>query len=112
VDKYYFITVQTYLSVNNMGKELAKYVYEKYDSAVMRAEDMEHVEDDIKRRMWELSTEFPRCRPLVFDSLETKNLYGEIEVQFWAKPQNNYNDNVVFTLRTAWIRKLAIQTRI
>ena len=31
MDKYYFITVQTYSSVNNMGKELAKYVYEKYD---------------------------------------------------------------------------------
>ncbi|MBR2290814.1 MAG: hypothetical protein IJ868_00670 [Prevotella sp.] len=110
--KYFFITVQTYSSVNNMGRKLAQYVYDKYDHTVMLAENMDHVEKDIRSRMASLEVEFPRCRPLEFKSLTTRNRYGDEELQFYACPQTQTNDNMVFTLRTDCIRKLAIQTTI
>ena len=50
MDKWYYIEVQTYQSVNKMGLELGHYVEKKYDHTVVHKDCIPDIYDDIKAK--------------------------------------------------------------
>lgn len=105
MEKYYFVTVRTYQSVNNMGLELGKYVEEKYDKVVMPAGDFGRVQGDILEKMKELEKKYPRSRAFKMETLSlTDILHGKNAPSLYVKPQNKYNDNHIFVLDAFVIR--------
>ena len=58
MDKYYFIEVQRFLSVNNMGLDLGRYVEDKYNHAVIHADCMYDIKADITAKMEELQNKY------------------------------------------------------
>lgn len=77
MDKYYFISVMAYQYVNNMGHELGKYVFERYDQAVVHANCIYDIKSDIEQKMGELQEKYPRSRPFELITTERKDKYGE-----------------------------------
>ena len=54
MDKWFFIEVQTYQSVNKMGLELGHYVEKKYDHTVVHKDCIPDIYYDIKTKKEEL----------------------------------------------------------
>ena len=104
MDRHYFLEVQTYQSVNNMGHELGRYVEDKYHHMVVHERDMSAIRDDIRKKKEELEEKFPRSRPFKFGMEEYRNKYGEPHYDISAKPDSQYNDNYVFILRSTVVR--------
>ena len=111
MDKWYFIEVQTYQSVNNMGKELGLYVNDRYDQTVVHKDCMGDVSADIEQKMQELEEKYPRCKKFKYEIREYKDRY-ETVIDISAKPDNIYNDNYVFILRTRTIRKMNLENNL
>ena len=109
MDKYYFIDVQRFLSVNNMGLELGKYVEDKYNHAVIHANCMYDIEADITAKMKELEEKYPKCRPFDYrsDMYEDK-IRGDHETISVAA--NRELEKYVLFLRTTVVRKLNLET--
>ena len=63
MDKWFFIEVQTYQSVNKMGLELGHYVEKKYDHTVVHKDCIPDIYDGIKAKKEELEEKYPRSRP-------------------------------------------------
>lgn len=103
---YYFIEVQTYKSVNNMGLELGQYVYDKFDRIVVHEGCIDDIVDEIKEKMKELEGKYPKCRPFKFGCRIYTDRYHETEYDISAKPDSRYNDNYIFVLRTTSIRRV------
>lgn len=102
--KHYFITVRTYLSVNNMGLELGEYVDRKYNHVVVSADDFEKVKDDIREKMKELEAKYPRSRAFRMEVLSSDDRYKQSAPNIYVTPQSKYNDNHIFVMDTAVIR--------
>lgn len=107
MDKYYFIEVQTYQSVNNMGLELGRYVEEEYNHKVVHANQMYDIKADITAKMDELQEKFPRSRALDFRSDKINEEHGEMSVA-----ANRAIDKYVLILRTTVIRNKSIEPSI
>lgn len=110
MDKYYFIEVQTYKSVNNMGLELGQYVFEKYNQVVVHSNCMYDIKYDIEIKMKELEEKYPKCKPFKFQTMFYKDRYGETFEEITVRPDSPYNDNLVFTTNVKVVRKLNLET--
>ncbi len=104
MNKHYFLTVRTYKSVNSMGEALAHYVEKKYDRIVVAADRFEEVVKDVRDKQLKLEKEYPRCKPFLYNRYQTKDRYGHEEEHVFVKPDNTYNDNVVYSIETDVIR--------
>ena len=112
MDKWLFIEVQTYQSVNNMGKELGQYVFERYDQTVVHGNCMDSIEEDIAAKLRELEEKYPRCKPFQLFVSKHVGRYGEAEPDISVGPVNKFNDNLVFILHTKYIRKMNLETSL
>ncbi|UKK48742.1 hypothetical protein L6475_01875 [Prevotella sp. E9-3] len=112
MDKWFFIEVQTYKSVNNMGKELAQYVYDKYDQVVVHENCISSINADIIEKMEALEAKYPKCKAFAHECRKYSDKYGQEIFDISAKPSNVYNDNYVFILRTTYIRKMNLETTL
>ena len=112
MDKWFFIEVQTYQSVNKMGLELGHYVEEKYDHTVVHKDCIPDIYDDIKAKKEKLEEKYPRSRPFKYEKWEPEDMWQEKVPRISAKPDSTYNDNYVFILRTSSIRKMNLETSL
>ena len=111
MDRYYFITVMAYQSVNNMGLELNKYVVERYDQAVVHANCICAIKADIEQKMNELLEKYPRCRPFELIFSERKDKYGEpfSDIHVTA---NKDIDKHVFVMNVSVVRHLNLECNL
>ena len=112
MDRFFFIEVQTYKSVNKMGLELGEYVYDRYDQTVVHQDCMYDIASDIKKKMEELHEKYPRCKELIFEHSGYTDKYNVTTDDISVKPGNQYNDNYVFILRSKYIRKMNLETSL
>lgn len=77
MDKWFYIEVQTYQSVNKMGLELGHYVEKKYDHTVVHKDCIPDIYDDIKAKKEELEEKYPRSRPFKYEKREYKDRWQE-----------------------------------
>ena len=112
MDKWFYIEVQAYQSVNKMGLELGHYVEEKYDHTVVHKDCIPDIYDDIKAKKEELEEKYPRSRPFKYEKWEYKDRWQETVPEISAKPDSTYNDNYIFVLRTSSIRKMNLETSL
>jgi len=105
----YFIKVQTYNSVNKMGKELGEYVRLRYDNTLVNEELFPEVVKDLKRVQDELEKKYQRCKPFEYHEQLFKDFYGLESPNIYVKPQNTYNDNIVYGLSTTVVRNAVEQ---
>ena len=112
MDRWFFIEVQTYRSVNKMGLELGEYVYERYDQSVVHQDCMSDIAADIQAKMEELQEKYPRCREFLFEHRGYTDKYGVTTDDISVKPNSQFNDNYVFILNTKYIRKLNLETSL
>lgn len=109
MDKYYFIEVQRFLSVNNMGLDLGRYVEDKYNHAVIHADCMYDIKADITAKMEELQEKYTRCRPFDFrHSIYKDRIRGDHEDISIAA--NRELGKYVLFLRTTVVNKLNLET--
>lgn len=113
MDKWFYIEVQTYLSVNKMGLELGHYVEEKYDHVVVHKDCIPDIYADIEAKKAELEEKYPRSRPFKYEKREYKDRWQETVPEISAKPDSStYNDSYVFILRTKSIRKMNLEVNL
>ena len=116
MDKWLYIEVQAYLSVNinKMGLELGHYVEEKYDHVVVHKDCIPDIYNDIKAKKEELEEKYPRSRPFIYEKREYKDSWQETFLKISAKPDSicTYKDNYVFILRATSIRKMNLETSL
>ena len=112
MDKWFFIEVQTYQSVNKMGLELGRYVEKEYDHMVVHKDCIPVIYDDIKAKKEELEEKYPRSRPFKYEKRVYKDRWQEEVPEISAKPDSTYNDNYIFVLRTYSIRKMNLETSL
>ena len=112
MSKYYFLTVQTYKSVNKMGEALASYVDKKYDCTIVDVAGFDAVEKDIKEKMAELQKQYPRCRPFRYNCYKTKDRWSNGQEHIYVKPESTYNDNLVFAIRSEHVRNSAMLPKL
>ena len=112
MDKWFFIEVQTYQSVNKMGLELGHYVEKQYDHMVVHKDCIPVIYDDIKAKKEELEEKYPRSRPFKYEKRVYKDRWQEEVPEISAKPDSTYNDNYIFILRTYSIRKMNLETSL
>ncbi|MBR0276280.1 MAG: hypothetical protein IJQ76_08735 [Prevotella sp.] len=112
MDKWLFIEVQTYQSVNKMGLELGRYVEKRYDHAVVHIDCIDAISADIETKMAELEKKFPRSRPFKYAKREYRDRYQEIVPELSAKPDSTNIDSYIFVLRTSGIRKMNLETSL
>lgn len=109
MDKWFFIEVQTYQSVNKMGLELGKYVEKRYDHAVVHKDCINDISADIEAKMAELEKKYPRSRPFKYKKREYRDRYQELTPELSAKSDSTYSDNYIFVLRTSFVRKMNLE---
>ena len=107
MDKWFYIEVQAYQSVNKMGLELGHYVEKKYDHTVVHKDCI----PDISKKE-ELEEKYPRSRPFKYEKREYVDRWQETVPEISAKPDSTYNDNYIFILRTSSIRKMNLETSL
>lgn len=112
MDKWFYIEVQTYQSVNKMGLELGHYVEKKYDHTVVHKDCIPDIYYDIKAKKEELEEKYPRSRPFKYEKEEYKDRWQETVPVISAKPDGTYNDNYIFILKTSTIRKMNLETSL
>lgn len=112
MDRWFFIEVQTFKSVNNMGLELGDYVFNKYDQTVVHQDCLTDIATDIKAKMEELQIKYPRCKKFIFKHQGYTDRYNVTTDNISVKPSNQYNDNNVFILRSKYIRKMNLETSL
>ena len=111
MDKYYFISVMAYQSVNNMGLELNKYVVGRYDQAVVHANCIYGIKADIEQKMVELQEKYPRSRPFKLIVNDRKDKYGEpfSDIHVTA---NKDIDKHVFVMNVSVVRHLNLECNL
>lgn len=112
MDKWFYIEVQTYKSVNKMGLELIQYVEEKYDHSVVHKDCIPDIYNDIKAMKEGLEVKYPRSRPFKYEMSIYIDKWLEGVPTISAKPDSAYNDNYIFILRTSSIRKMNLETSL
>lgn len=111
MDKYYFISVMAYQSVNNMGLELNKYVVGRYDQAVVHANCIYGIKADIEQKMGELQEKYPRCRPFELIITERKDKYGEPYSDIHVTANKDI-DKHVFVMNVSVVRHLNLECNL
>ena len=107
--KDYFIEVRAYKSTNKMGLELVEFVEQNFNHKVIDEENFEGVVVNlIKEKMARLEKEYPRCRPFRYVQYDHSDIYKNESPNIYVKPENAYNDNVVFSLSTTVIRNKVV----
>ena len=112
MDKWLFIEVQTYQSVNKMGLELGKYVEKRYDQTVVHKDCIDDISADIKQKMEELQEKYPRSKPFRFETYRYKDRWQNSCCDLSAKPDSRYDVTQVFVLRTSCVRKMNLETSL
>ncbi len=112
MDKWLFIEVFSYRSVNRMGQELGEYVRDKYDRTVVHADCMNDVADDIRSKMDELKKKYPRCKGFQLRHHRYEDSDYMIRDHIWAGHVDPNKDYEVFVLHTKKIRKLNLETTL
>ena len=112
MDKWFFIEVQTYRSVNKMGLELGAYVEERYHQTVVHKDCMQDIYADVRSKMVELEKKYPKCKPFKCEVYEYRDTWQEKMFDISVMPENRYNDNCVFCLRTKQVRKMNLETSL
>jgi len=114
MDKWLYVEVQAYQSVNKMGLELGHYVEEKYDHVVVHKDCIPDIYDDIKAKKEELEEKYPRSRPFKFEKRVYKDRWQETVPKISAKLDSTYtyNDNYIFVLRTSSIRRMNLEVNL
>ena len=112
MDRFLFIEVQIYKSTNSMGLDLGRYVYDRYDHVVVHANCIYGIKSDILEKAEELKEKYPRCKSFKIEFREYTGRTHEIVYNISAKPDNPYNDNYVFILRTSHIRKMNLEVQL
>ena len=112
MDRWFFVEVQTYKSVNKMGLELGEYVYGKYDQVVVHQDCMNDIANDIKCKIEELQQKYPRCKAFKFEHTGYGDRYGITTDTISVKPESQYNDNFAFILSTKYIRKMNLECNL
>lgn len=112
MDKWLFIEVQTYRSVNKMGLELGEYVYDRYNKTVVHKDCMIDIANDIKDKMEELKAKYPRCKEFLFNHERTEFSSDPTADRISVGPKNPFNDNYAFILRTVMVRKMNLETSL
>lgn len=111
MDKFYFITIMAYQSVNKMGLKLGEYVSKRYDQVVVHADCMDDIKADIQKKMRELEMEFPRSRPFELTVTERydkyKAKYTDIRVS-----ANSATDSHIFIMNISVIRRLNLEVNL
>ena len=92
-----------------MGLELGDYVYDKYDQTVVHQDCMSDIASDIKEKMEELLTKYPRCKAFKFEHQGFADKYGVTADDIAVKKDDPYYDNYVFILRSKYIRKMNLE---
>lgn len=111
MDKYYFISVMAYQSVNNMGLELNKYVVERYDQAVVHANCIYGIKADIEQKMGELQEKYPRSRPFKLIVNDRKDKYGESYIDLYVTANKDI-DKHVFVMNVSVVRHLNLECNL
>ena len=112
MDKWFFIEVQTYGAINNMGLELGDYVYDKYNQTVVHQDCFSEIAADIHAKMQELQEKHPRCKAFKFKHIVFTDKYGVRADDLAVKKDDPYYDNYVFILRSKYIRKMNLETSL
>lgn len=112
MDRWFFIEVQTYSSVNKMGLELGRYVFERYDQVVVHKDRMEDIEADIKKKIEELQLKYPRCKAFKYQKRLYIDRYSVNQEEISAKLDNQGDDRYIFFLRTKLVRNKNIETGV
>lgn len=108
MDKYYFISVMAYQSVNNMGLELNKYVVDRYDQAVVHANCINDIKADIEQKMQELQEKYPRSRPFKLIVNDRKDKYGESYKDLYVTANKDI-DKHIFVMNVSVVRNLNLE---
>ena len=113
MDKWFYIEVQTYLSVNKMGLELGQYVEKRFDHTVVHKDCIPDIYNDIKAKKEELEEKYPRSRPFKYEMRVYKDRWKEGVPEIFAKPDSTvYNDSYIFVLRANSIREMNLETSL
>ena len=108
MDKYYYISVMAYQSVNNMGLELNKYVVKRYDQAVVHANCINDIKADIEQKMGELQEKYPMSRPFELIVNERKDKYGESYKDLYVTANKDI-DKHIFIMNVSVVRHLNLE---
>ena len=108
MDKYYYISVMAYQSVNNMGLELNKYVVKRYDQAVVHANCIYDIKADIEKKMEELQEKYPRSRPFELIVNDRKDKYGELYKDLYVTANKDI-DKHIFVMNVSVVRNLNLE---
>lgn len=111
MDRFYFITVMAYQSVNNMGQELNKYVVERYDQAVVHDNCIYGIKADIEQKMNELQVKYPRCRPFELIFSDRKDKYSETYSDIYVTA-NKEIDKHVFVMNVSVVRHMNLECNL
>lgn len=111
MDKYYFISVMAYQSVNNMGLELGRYVNKRYDQVVVHANCMYDIKADIEQKIQELQKKYPRSRPFELKVAERRDKYGESYTEIRVSANSDI-DKHVFIMNVSVVRRLNLECNL
>lgn len=111
MDKFYFIEVMAYQSVNKMGLELGEYVKKRYDKAVVHANCIYGIKADIEQKIQELQEKHPRCRPFELIVSERDNIYGETYKDI-SVAANKSIDSYVCILNVQVVRRMNLEYQL
>lgn len=111
MDKYYFISVMAYQSVNNMGLELNKYVVDRYDQAVVHANCINDIKADIEQKMQDLQEKYPRSHPFKLIVNDRKDKYGESYKDLYVTA-NKVIDKHIFVMNVSIVRHLNLECNL
>lgn len=111
MDKYYYISVMAYQSVNKMGLELGKYVSKRYDQAVVHANCFYGIKADIQQKMQELQEKYPRSRPFEMKINERKDKYGESYNDICVSANSDI-DKHIFVMNVSVVRRLNLEVNL
>lgn len=111
MDKFYFISVMAYQSVNNMGLELNKYVVDRYDQAVVHANCINDIKVDIEQKMQELQVKYPRSRPFKLIVNDRKDKYGEQYKDLYVTANKDI-DKHIFVMNVSVVRHMNLECNL
>ena len=105
--KRYFLTVSKYYNTTKLGKEIADYIYKKYNNSIVTDAQLVDIPDEIKLYMDNLIVSNPRLKPMTIrvygliggkrDDRGLTTLADSVKVWIYSSLYAD-NDNRPFTL--------------
>ncbi len=112
MDKWLYIEVATFRSVNDMGRELAQYVYDKYDQTVVHKDCFPDIQADIIRKMDELQEKYPTLKPYKYETRRYEDRHHETMCDIIVGPSFPHSYSYAFILRPKCITKMNLETSL